>query len=388
MPLVFLFFCPILALLIAVRKPQSQVSQYVIVLFWGIVGLTRTLIFSEDAARQNMYMEMYSHMNYSKFIEDRFLGAWTEDFNILHWHVLYFLSKIGYTAIAWAIIMMCFTTIIIKCFLLQKESDVRMDNLTNRKYIPFFFLLSLFFLPISSYGVKFWTAMLFFLWGIYVYLYKENAKGILLLLLSSSFHYTFIYAILVFLYFFLTRNRSIWIKIVFLIGLMGMVYMLMPHISDSEFLREKVEDYSDNIKRGEYFSSKALWIIGERYILGIFSAVSILYFRRKNISDKKSREMLHLMFLFMIGLVPLFSYYDALDRFSRVLAYMTLLFIVRILWTNEMISRFYLNVSVVVFLYHAITMLYLRNYDWDFVALINNPIITVINTSMTTILKH
>ena len=97
--------------------------------------------------------------------------------------------------------------------------------------------------------------------------------------------------------------------------------------------------------------------------------------------------MLNFLYLFAIGMLPLLSFYDALDRFSRVFAYMTLFFIIRLIWTNEKVSRFFLNISISIFSYHALTMLYLRNSDWDFVAIFNSPIITLLNTSLTTIVK-
>lgn len=386
MPLILFLFCPLLALILAVRKPQDSMSKCTIILFWGIIGFTRTLIYSEDAADQNMYMELYSQMNYNQFVEDRFIGIWTEDLNVLHWYVMYLLSQIGYTAVAWAIIMMCFTIIILKCFFLQKEFDVMPYNLENGRYLPIFLLLLLFFLPISSYGVKFWTAMLLFFWGSYTFLYMDNKKGILLVILSCLFHYTFVYPISIALYFFCTKDKAMWIKVCIFFVLLGVVYTLMPYVSTSEVLSRKIEGYSDE-NRGEYFSSKALWIIGERFITVIFSIIAILYLKTQNILNEKSKEMLNFLYLFAIGMLPLLSFYDAFDRFSRVFVYMTLFFIIRLIWTNEKVPRFFINISIGIFSYHALVMLYLRNSDWDFIALINNPIITLLNTSLTTIVK-
>ena len=343
---------------------------------------------SEDATVTNLAIMDFANFDYQQFILYQFSGGWKESINFLYWNIMFILSKLQYTAVIWSVILMVSCWVMLYCYRLQTYNGNPLYQKKNKTYIIVFLILFFLFLPLSSYGVKFYSAAFFFMTGIYVLMYKGKKVGIIVVLLSCLCHYTFIYLIALGAVAYFTRNKSLPLKIAILLIFILLGFIVAPLALESDTIYSKVETYTDLQATSARYASKAGWILLDRYLIAVYSILFLLYVHFRKIVNQKSDGVYYFLIIYIVGMIPLIFTYDALDRFSRLFSFMTILFIVKLLNTTKLQSGI-LNIGIFVYSYHSLVSLYLRKTDWDFSVLYDNFLSILLRSDLvTTIIQN
>lgn len=383
----FLLF-PFLACVWAFTHMKHKWSKMIIILFWGVIGFTRHLVASEDATVTNYALMDFANFDYNQFLLYRFASGWKESLNFLYWNIMFLLSKLQYTAVIWSFILMTSCWVMIYCYRLQLLNANLSYQKNNEKYILTFLLLFFLFLPLSSYGTKFYCAAFFFMVGIYTLTYKEKKVGIIIAFLSCLCHYTFIYLIALSAVAYFTRNKSLPLKILILLTFVLLGFIAAPLALESDAIYSKVEVYTDMEATSARYESKAGWIMLDRYLIAVYPILFLFYVHFKKIVNQKSDSVYYFLIVYIIGLIPLIFTYDALDRFSRIFSFMTILFVIKLLNTTRL-QPMILKIGIAVYSYHSLVALYLRKTDWDFSILYDNLISILLSSDlMTTVIQN
>ena len=352
--IVVFFICPFLSFLLACKNPLTKFNQWIIVLYFGLVGYSRKLSESGDAWTWTDVMVSFSDYDYKAV-----LNYYDSIYNIAYMICLYLLSYIKYTAIIWSLIFMLTIKLFIYIYELQfKKSNLKINKaFTNRNYI--FFIFYIFFIPMTSYGVKFWVALDIFLLGYYIYVYKESIIGIVILTSSFLFHYSFAYLIILFFiwYLFSRKSKYLWL----LIFILPILFNLPISFKD-DFIESKYESYSS----GSLIENRAFWIQIDKFLSALFSIVSVItiMFYRKHL-NKIEKDILYFLVVFAVGLIPLIPTLDGLDRFSKVFTFMVLIFFAKLIKENKMKLNILFYLSLPVLSYHLFVNYFMRKGEWD-----------------------
>lgn len=353
------FLCPFISFMFALKDPISKYNKMIIVTFFGLLGFIRKL--SETGDANSWTNKILLFVDYGIEGGLFFLNEFIYNFGYISF--LYLVSFFKYTAIIWCIIFVLTGIILLYIYQLQLPNDKNIRSLSIRGYILFVFYIS--FIPFTSFGVKFWVALNIFLIGFYCYVNRNNKKGFFILVSSAFFHFTFVYPIFLFTIFYVIRNK-IYRKpyFVILIGLLSfpLVYLCFWYLT-SEYVGERYDAYSS----GSLVEQRALWIQMDRIITSVFSLLAlfwILRMKKKTNSESNKSTQLFLS-IFAIGLIPLFTTLDGLDRFSRVFSYMVLIFLLKL--NIERVKHLHLLhlLSIPVFVYHMLVNFFMRKNELD-----------------------
>lgn len=356
-----LLICPFVSFLLTLKNPLGKYNKFLFLIYFGLTGFIRKLLDTGDA--NSWTNVILSFVTYGKksfiYFGDEFL------FNPGYFSFLYMLSYFRYTAIIWSVIFVLTGIILLYIFRLQfpdtKCSSCRIYS--SKVLCLFVFYIS--FIPFNSFGVKFWVALNIFLIGFYLYINKGKKRGLLILISSLLFHFAFSYMILLFVFHYFIE-RELYKKPHYLLLLicvsMPISYYILTYIS-SDYIEYKFEAYAS----GSLVEQRAMWIQFDRFLTASFSyiALIVLFVKRKYIPTQSSKSLLLFLFILSIGLIPLMSTLDGLDRYSRVFSYMMLIFLLKLFIEKmrHINSLFYLSIPV--FSYHMLVNFFMRKGELD-----------------------
>lgn len=356
-----LIIWPFLSFLLALKNPLGKYNRIIFLIYFGLTGFIRKLLETGDANAWTNTIIAFSSYGKKGFI---YFGD-ESLFNPGYFTFLYLLSYLKYTAIIWSFIFVLTGIALLYIFHLQfSELRLRSCRIRSKEELCLF-VFFICFIPFTSFGVKFWVALNIFLIGFYLYMNKSKARGLLILISSALFHFAFSYMIMLFvIYFFIEKKlykRPLYLFLLICISI-PVSYYILSYIA-SDYIEYRYEAYSS----GSLVEQRALWIQFDRFFMASFSYVAlvVLFVKRRFISTQSSRSTLLFLFVLSIGLIPLMSTLDGLDRYSRVFSYMMLIFLLKlsIEKTNHINSLFFLSLPV--FSYHMLVNFFMRKGELD-----------------------
>lgn len=354
---IFIFLLiPFLAFLNACRNPQNKYNRWIIVAYFGVLGFSRKLNELGDAKTWTDMMISFSGQGLKAVM----FSIYESYYNIGYILIIYLLSHIKYTAVIWSIIYMLTASLSLFIYdsVCIKSIVIKNGRQNFNKIILFLFFL--FFIPMTSFGVKFWVAMDFFLLGYYLYICKEKKWGMLILLTSALFHYTFAYLIIVFFAWYMINRKPLYIAL--MIVILPFLYYFSSSFSDA-FIESKYEAYAS----GSLIEQRAWWFQLDKYLTASFSLFILLWltFQRKYLKNNIDKSMYSFLVIFAFSLIPLIPTMDGLDRFSRVFSFMSLIFFARLNIEGINKTRELFIFSIPIYAYHILTLYVMRKGEWD-----------------------
>lgn len=318
---------PFAAFVSAFFHLRDRYSNIFIPLFFALVGYSRKLGVTSDAYHWMQVMLDYKWYGISDFLGYLF-DTTTLNFYSFTYHIYLYISAIlfEHTASFWAATFFLYSFVML---LIYRLITKRTNCLDSRKTAILGLLFFLFF-PFSSFGVRFWVAAIVFIYGFYQKMLYDRKLGLFLIVLSATFHYTFIF--LVGVYFFAYYNKrmskSHFIVFALFVIFMGFGLYMSGFFDFMNVFDQKIEGYTNTENRGEYFSSKSFFILFDRFACPICSLLLLLYLNKKTsgISDVQLINIRHFLIFSALSLLLFLGTYDALDRFSRVFSFSVLTF--------------------------------------------------------------
>ena len=370
--LILFLLSPFWAFLLSVRKHYMWYGQIGIVVFFALLGYHRKLEMASDAAHWTKVIIDFKQYGVDYF--ESFISGYG-GFNIDYFLFLYAFSSIKYTAVIWSIIFALTAISLLLLYRMQFSSVYFVKQDTYDVALFFFFLE---FIPFNSYGVKFWVALLVFLFGYFLILKNSKFFGYLLIFNSLLFHYSLFYAVSLFFLSKYSFKRNFVIKIVVLLSFFVLFYVASGYFSFA-FLDEKLDLYLNNINR---FETKSLWIMMERYLSASMAFIAVLASTKKHLDDRLAFYR-YFLFIFALGLLPLLNVLDGFERYSRMFSLMTLLYLIRLSANKIKISLIARIGVVIIFSWHILVNFVLRKGEIGFSVFYQNILDYFANGPMT-----
>ena len=317
-------FGAFISALFHIKDRYSNIFMYA---FFALIGYSRKLNISDDAYHWMRQMLDYKSYELPEFLNYLF-DITSLNFYSFSYHIYLYICSVlfDHTAYYWAANFFLFSLVILLIFRLITGDRLK----ENVLFITFLGFLMLFFFPFSSFGVRFWIAALVFVTGFYLKTLRNKKIGTFFIILSVTFHYTFIFYAAVYFFVSNTKNLAKIQIMAYAIAMfaIGTVLYVSGVFDFLNVFDDKVEGYSDTANRGEYFSSKSFFILFDRFAYTIASLLLLLHLHKVTAATNDSKILYIKRFLFfcVLSLLLLLGFYDALDRFSRVFSFMVLTF--------------------------------------------------------------
>lgn len=350
----FLFW-PMGSFLISLLNLFKKESQVFYILFWGIVGYSRILISSNDSAYWTFLSLEYVNISFEDFCIMQLVSLGTTSTDFFYSLFLFLMSRITeYTAVFWMI------TSVIFAFFYVLTYRIIVKNIVDKNHlISVFSFTYLLFIPYTAFGVRFWFAVLFFIFAVYNEILNSKSSK-LLLLLSVLTHFSFIYPVGIYLFYKVVGRKSRYVIYWYIIAILVLSFAIMGLSSylDSSVFTDKLEGYGDSTDRGEYFGSKSLFLLADMFLFPSYSVIVIVYLYIKiKLNTNKQKMIVEFLLYFAISFLLLLNFYDALARFSVVLSLMTILCLLYLLGNKVHISACILYVGILCYGIHILVNL-------------------------------
>ena len=376
---------PFVAFVSSIFHPKDRFSNFVIPIFFALIGFSRKLVISDDAAFWTEKMISYQFYTLSDFFNEVFDVSRAEYLNVGYYFYLYLFAKVfDHTAPFWAMNFFLYALILLFLYrLLNHNCCARSIHFFDIIFCYLFF----FFFPFSSFGVRFWIAAILFIYGFYLLNISSSKSGYLLMCSSILFHFSFVFLLFVYLFSVLVNQsnikKTLLYSVIFFL-LFNVVYNFVFSGSLSAF-DAKMEYYSNISDRGNYFSEKSFYVLLDRFLSPIFSFIILLYLYRI-IPKEFARlfKILKFLLLFSFSLLMLLNFYDALDRFSRVFSFMVLSFFIYVKSIGIKCDNRIVATVTSIYFYHTLVNLLLTRSWLDF-GVVNSSLFSILSGNLDTI---
>jgi hypothetical protein len=216
-----------------------------------------------------------------------------------------------------------------------------MIGLEDIKLKGFAFFLLLTFILVNPLwninGVRMWTALNVFLFGILLFFFKNKKKGLLYISLSCLFHVSFLIPVLfLFIYFLVHKINSYYFFVLFLISFIfkGIPPSLLIDLSVflPDFIRYKLDFYTDpNTVSlvGESLKSASIFILASQFAQSLIPFLCIVFmnvFYKNQINNNKKYLFFYKFLLFTIFWVNMSTIIPSFGRFQTIYLMLSLFF--------------------------------------------------------------
>ncbi len=337
--LLLFFISPILSFFLGLFYIRKSYFKYVFILcsiYFGFIFLVPKSIVSE-AFDSEFYATQLKILNYNKLDLFEYLGTfYSVESKIVDvyqpmvtWLIANYTSNYHYLFAFFAIVFSYFSIKSIQ--LIFNKLDARFD------YILFYLLLLYIAInPIWNInGVRMYTAMNIFIYGIFLIFINGQKKGLFYLLLSAFVHVSFVVPFIFYLSFHIFKNGRITVFFILLFILLlfeNIINYELPNIVNylPDFLNSKLSyyvdsDYKDLVNEKANSISTALYLYNFSISLVINSILLVLYLNRKKIFNNAGLdEALFKFILYSYILVTIISVIPSAGRFYMLVHLMTL----------------------------------------------------------------
>lgn len=328
---------PFGAFIIALLAFNRKSSRIVYVLFWGLWGFSRFLIFGHDAVDWTFDFLLFSTMDFQEFKAVKILtfGVTSTDF-VFDFYSFILSRFTNSTAIFWMIHGIGYAYLYTKCFPKHLK-----DSYKTTFWLFLLFIIFFFFIPRTAYGVRFWYAALLYIIAITQIILYERKKYQFLLYITPLVHFGFILAIIPYMYYtFIKRNNStiwLWLIISIIIYLVGTA-ALSGLLNDLPVFERKLDSYGNIEQRASYYNEKSWLFMLDKYMYSSYSIFLVIFFwmNHNRFSITKKLMNLNYFLLLFIGLLFMsMSFLDVLDRFSILFTLITILYFIYLYTYNK-----------------------------------------------------
>lgn len=354
---------PFASFLLSLFTYKNKYSRIIFVLFWALWGYSRILIWGQDSTYWTREFFNYEYFSFSDFFLLKIGSLGSESTDFIYSLFLFIMSKItNSSAILWAILSGLFTYLYIKAY----KPLFKHGNRSIGDFI--IFIIFMFFIPKTAFGVRFWFAVLIFLISIVrIILYNEK-KYIYVLPITILIHFSFILPIIAYIFYrFTNRNRifsySIFIGLLLVMVLSFEFTSLANIFVDNSAFQDKVQGYGNVDDRVEYFGSKSNFLIIDKFMYTLYSLFVILFIQKNKYIVDNNILLINLsrfLLIFFIFILSLYRFLDVLDRFTIVF---TLLSIIYFAYAYKIANKKYIQ--------KLNYLLYTGLFFWGFHLLVN-----------------
>ncbi len=352
--LVILFIVwPFGAFILSTITFRNKFSRIIFILFWGLWGFSRNLISTHDSTVWTFEFMRYTKVTFQEFAELKIKTLGTESTDFLYSFFLFLVSKItSSTAWFWLINSILFLLVYTKCYtaVLKKTS-------LNNIYLFTLFILFIFFIPQTAYGVRFWYAALIYIYSVIKIIIYNKQKYLFLLILAPLIHFSFFIGLAAYIYFHFTHYHfrpKFYLSIIVFIAVISGFIIQFSTIGDSysnfSAFEQKIDGYGETSDRSESYASQSTFLNIDRLLFTLYSLFIVISMRSKKVKNKlKSvqsdyglNNFNYFLMVFFSSLLFFVNFPDVLARFSIVFTLMTILYFIRLYITNKD-SSIYLN---------------------------------------------
>ncbi len=339
--LAFIFVIwPFGAFILSLLTFNLKISRIIFVLFWGIWGYSRNLIWGHDSTDWTLEFVSFSNLEFNEFITSHILTLGIDSTDFLISLLSFSISRITQnTAMFWFIHGLLFSYLYVKCY-----PTLLKDQYHKKLGLFALFIIFFLFIPRTAYGVRFWYAALIYIYSIIKIILYNEKKYRILLFLAPLIHFSFIILVFSYIYYDLTNKNkkiflTIWFTLAICFNLIGFSN-LIGFVENFPIFGRKIESYGNIQSRGEYFAEKSIFFMLDKYLYTFYSVFIVLLFRIKsNLTTLSINEQLrkfnYFLMIFLGTLIFLSDFLDALDRFSIIFTLLTILYFTHIYVFNK-----------------------------------------------------
>jgi hypothetical protein len=238
-------------------------------------------------------------------------------------------------------------------YFLAKNLKMVYDEIGEIKNQFLYLFLLLFFFTIAPWEInsyRFWMGAQVFFYGLYPYLVKKDKKRLIFILFTPFIHFSFIYALVVTLLYFILGNRTkIYIYLLFGSLLISNIQYstignLLPETEISSIEGKKTAYLQDDEREGNFN-----WYVTWRQVpikwLTILLVFLIYYKERHSLESSRYYNLFSFMVLFLAINLVFFSTIPQFGRFYRnsllfLYAFLFLFFSTKDLYLRKWIMKF------------------------------------------------
>ncbi|MCA9767041.1 MAG: EpsG family protein [Carnobacterium sp.] len=306
----FLFFLiwPFLSFIISFKKIGSQYFKTMLILFFGFFGYTYIYNSASDSSRYASNFDKISQLSFNEFLETT-KGIYSTDgakqdifLDIISFIISRFIIDTRFFFMTLAIIL--------GYLLLKNIQLLKSVYLQNRNSISLIFLIFFIVLipPSRILSFRHYAALLVFIYGVHRYFKQKNIQNFIIIFSSVFFHFSFIIAVFLFIFYQFIGNRNIVYYILIMLSFLysDIAIPLLRQISlGNELLFNEIilgytnEEYLDRISENQ---ENRLLIINS-YIrwTTLFFLISLIIHRLKsNNFDLISKKFYSFSLLFFV----------------------------------------------------------------------------------------
>lgn len=395
-PIIALLFIvwPLGSLALSIITINNRFSRIIFVLFWGLWGYSRVLPIGHDSASWTMEFLQYSTVSFNDFVENKVRSIGIESTDFLYSGFLFFLNKISNDiAIFWFINAAFFSYIYIRV-LSESFKYIKTRQTPYEFYILLFIFL--FFIPLPAYGVRYYYAALLLLLGLVQVILNKKSLFKIVIFITPLIHFSFIIPIVAYIYYELTKRKpSKYIWFLFIIVIITSLVVGMTSLAGIfeglDVVEKKIEGYGDIGNRSEYYTSKSLFLIVDKFLYTAYSVFVLLivrykYNRKELFLTNELKSFNNYLIILGISLLFFINFLDVLDRFTIIFSLITILYFCIVYLINYQRKKILVNkmmiYGVVFWGFHIIVNLR-RSLDVTSLHILKSSIIGILSNPLT-----
>lgn len=337
---------PLSAFVLSIITYKNRFSKVIFMLFWGLWGFSRTLISTHDSTAWTLEFIRYNRVTFNEFIDLKIRSIGAESTDFLYSLFLFIVNKItDSTAWFWLINSILFLFIYIKCYAVILNKTSR-----NNIYLFILFLLFIFFIPPTAFGVRFYYAALIYIYSVVKIIIYDEKKFFFLLILTPLIHFSFFIGFAAYLYYHFTHNRSrpqLYIYALIFVAIIFGFTIQFTALSDSfesiSAFEQKIEGYGETSDRADHYASRSTFLIVDKLFYTLYALFVVVFIRYKqarskiqfNQNDYGINNFNYFLLVFFSSLLLFLDFPDVLSRFGIVFTLMTILYFTRLYVTRD-----------------------------------------------------
>ncbi len=384
---ILFFIWPVAALITSIKNYRENWAKNGVWLFVIFFGFTFIPQEGQDSMRYIEYFKEFHDSEKNIYLLSKVLYAeGTNYVDIFQPLITFLVAKItGDQRILFAVygfIFGFFYSRNIWYFINKTESDLTFHS----KIFIITFILIVPFWYIN--GVRFWSAAHIFLFGALKYLFERNRKGIWISFLSILMHFSFIFPVLIILFYNFLGNRTTIYFLLFMISIFiseiniplirEVLLSITPEVFHPRIESYTLDQYIEIVAtRKTGLNWYAIWYLKALNTI-IYVFILIVFFKGKNIYyQNKELNNLFSFFLLFGGIARILSQIPSVGRFVNVSNLFSAGFLFLYFYhnKNEMISKHILIVFLPVFFLFYIVSFRIGFDNIGLFTLITNPFI-------------
>lgn len=324
---------PISAFLLAIITFKNQFSRIIFVLFWGLCGFSKNLIWSHDYTFWTMEFIRYEGTTFRDFVETKILTLGSESTDFIYSLFLFIMSKItNSSAWFWFLTNILFSLLYVKCYTI-----IFRNYQYNNLYLFILLLIFIFFIPITAYGVRFWFAALIYIYSIVRIITLNDKRYIFILLMSSLIHFSFLIPTGAFVYYQLTKSKQkLYLPIFFTLTIATGAVIQFTQISalfeNFTAFDQKIEAYGQDSERVSHYAARSTFLIVDKFAYTLYAFFVVIYTRiqksglRSNQINSKAHNFSYFLLIYLAVLLLFIKFPDILDRFTIIFTLITIIY--------------------------------------------------------------